>query len=250
MDELFYFVFDGLPRLGPGDDSYTRKAFNSLPIFPDHAHILDIGCGTGNQTLELARLTYCQILALDNHEPFLRKLIQRAKQEKLDKRISTVKGDMHCLPFSEAEFDLIWSEGSIYIIGFEKGLNEWRKYLKPGGYIVVTELTWVNDNSPLEVVEFFKNEYPDMKTDLENKNVIKRSGFDLIRDFKLPKSGWWNHYYQPLESRIIKLRKDHPNDHELLELLDYVQFEIDIYKKYGDYFGYIFYVMKRSSLSY
>ncbi len=246
MDELFYFIFSGLPRLGPGDDTYTRKAFYSIPVIPDYGNILDIGCGTGHQTLELARLTNCQILALDNHIPFLHELNQKAKYEKLDNKVITIIGDMHSLPFSEAEFDLIWSEGSIYIIGFEKGLNEWRKFLKPGGYIVVSELSWIKNDAPLEAREFWKKEYPDMKTDLENKKVIHRSGFDLIREFNLSKRGWWDYFYKPLQSRLLKLRKEHPDNHKLCELLDYVQREIDLYKNYGNYFDYIFYIMKNT----
>lgn len=247
MTDLFYLLFEGLPRLGPGDNASTRKAFYSLPIFSQHAHILDIGCGTGSQTLELARLAPCQILALDNHEPYLRRLSQRAREEKLDKKITTIKGDMHNLPFSEAEFDLIWSEGSIYIIGFEKGLREWSKYLKPGGFLVVTELIWTHDRPPRKAVEFWEKEYPSMQSGPDCKTLINQSGFQLIRDFLLPGEAWWEGYYQPLENRLNQLRKDYAEHQTMSDLLLLVETEIRIYREFNPYFGYAFYIMKKAS---
>jgi len=247
MEDLFYSIFEGLPRLGPGDDASTRKAFYSLPAFSQQAHILDIGCGTGNQTLELARLSPSQVLALDNHEPYLRRLSQRAREEKLEKKITTIKGDMHNLPFSEAEFDLIWSEGSIYIIGFEKGLKEWGKFLKRIGYLVVTELIWISDRPPREAVEFWEKEYPSMQSGEECKIRIKQSGFQLIRDFLLPREAWWEGYYKPLEQRVIRLKKEFADHPSMLELLDLVETEIRIYREYHAHFGYAFYIMKKVS---
>lgn len=245
MEDLFYSIFEGLPRLGPGDDTSTRKAFYSLPVFSQNSNILDIGCGTGIQTIELARLSPSQILALDNHEPYLRRLSQRAKEEKLERKITAIKGDMHNLPFSEAEFDLIWSEGSIYIIGFEKGLREWRKYLKTGGYLVITELIWIHDQPPKEAAEFWAKEYPSMVSDQECKIRIKKSGFQLIRDFLLPREAWWEGYYQPLEQRVIQLKKEYADHPSMLDLLKLVETEIRIYKEFNTYFGYAFYIMKK-----
>ncbi len=153
---------------------------------------------------------------------------------------------MHNLPFSEAEFDLIWSEGSIYIIGFEKGLREWGKYLKPEGYLVVTELIWIHDNPPQEAVEFWKNEYPSMQSDPECKALINKCGFRLIRDFLLPKEAWWDQYYMPLENKVIQLKKDFPNHQHIMELLQLVEMEIQIYKDFNKHFGYAFYIMKKT----
>ncbi|MBR9999502.1 MAG: class I SAM-dependent methyltransferase [Cyclobacteriaceae bacterium] len=246
MENLFFTIFDGLPRQGPGDNASTRKAFYSLPAFSQQANILDIGCGTGIQTLELARLSPCQILALDNHEPYLRDLKIRAREENLDKKISTILGDMHNLPFSEAEFDLIWSEGSIYIIGFEKGLREWRKYLKPGGSLVVTELIWTSLNPPDKAREFWEIEYPAMQSDPFCKNAISRSGFTLIRDFLLPKEAWWEQYYQPLSKRVVQMKKNYAASEPMIELLHDVETEIKIYTEFNSHFGYAFYIMKKS----
>jgi len=243
MENLLFTVFDALPRLGPGDNASTRKAFYSLPAFPQHATILDIGCGTGVQTLELARLAPCQILALDNHEPYLRDLRKRAREENLDKKISAIAGDMNNLPFSEAEFDLIWSEGGIYIIGFERGLQEWRKFLKPGGYLAVSELIWTSNDPPDEALKFWENEYPSMQSDRACKEVISKSGFRLIRDFMLPEDAW-REYYEPLSRRVSDLKEKFAENRTMMDLLKYVEKEISVYREFKNHFGYVFYIMK------
>ena len=70
-EDIFYQVFESLPRQGPGCTGATRKAYSYLPPLPQDAKILDIGCGSGTQTRDLAALTSGTITAVDNHQPFL-----------------------------------------------------------------------------------------------------------------------------------------------------------------------------------
>jgi len=87
--EYFYELFLGLPRGGPGDNKSTEKAFSCLKRLPAEPLILDIGCGHGMQTLELARICKGKIIALDNYQPFLDILNKNAKEEGFEKRIIT-----------------------------------------------------------------------------------------------------------------------------------------------------------------
>ncbi len=247
MEDLIYTIFNGLPRLGPGDDFSTRKAFYALPSFSKDAHVLDIGCGTGHQTLELARQGDFHILALDNHEPYLRELMVNAKNENLENQISVIHGDMQNLPFSEAEFDLIWSEGSIYIIGFENGLIEWKKFLKPKGFIVCTEVAWIKNDPPEELLEFWHREYPEIKYSGENEKIIARAGYELKQNFILPKNAWWDNFYHPLQKRVHDLREGYQEQEGMMIALDSVQLEIDMYLKYSNFYGYVCYIMKLGS---
>jgi len=59
--EYFYELFEALPRGGPGDNRSTRRAFNTIPKLPEQPLILDIGCGPGVQTIELAKISKRQI---------------------------------------------------------------------------------------------------------------------------------------------------------------------------------------------
>ena len=69
-------------------------------------------------------------------------------------RIDAQAGDMTQLTFADETFDAIWSEGAIYNIGFGKGLSEWRRFLKPGGIIAVTDASWLTLDRPSEIADF------------------------------------------------------------------------------------------------
>lgn len=151
LPKVFWEVHSGLPREGPGDNESTRKAYLMLKGLPENPCILDIGCGPGMQTIELAKLSNGRIDAFDNHQPFLEDLKRRAEKEGVSKKIRTVNGDMFALNYENSSFDLIWSEGAIYIIGFEKGLREWRNLLTNKRYLVVSEVSWLKPDPPEEV---------------------------------------------------------------------------------------------------
>ncbi len=86
------------------------------------------------------------ITAVDIHQPFMDVLRERAKKNNLLSRITIVRASMDELPFEEERFDLIWAEGSIFIIGIEAGIKKWKNYLKPGGKIAFTDAVWFSDS--------------------------------------------------------------------------------------------------------
>jgi ubiquinone/menaquinone biosynthesis C-methylase UbiE len=242
--DIFFDIHKDLPREGPGESASTRKALSLLEKLSPNPHIIDIGCGPGMQTLDLARNTRGKIVAVDNHQPFLDQLQQRAQAEGLAERISTVNQSMFELNFPEKSFDLLWCEGAIYIIGFEQGLRAWRPLLKPGGYAAVTEISWLKPDLPEEVRSYWMAEYPGMRSIDENLQSIRAAGYREIGHFTLPPSSWWADYYNPIEARLPKLREKYRGNAEASDWLDATQKECDIYRKYSDYYGYVFYVMQ------
>ncbi len=244
ISEFMYELFHDMPRQGPGSDECTRRAYNMLVDLPPQPHILDIGCGSGMQTLELARISHAWITAVDNHQPFLDDLNRRAGCEGLSNRIETINASMFELPFEPTSFDVIWSEGAIYIIGFENGLRRWRPLLKPGGFMVASEISWLQPDPPADLCSYWKNEYPGIRHIAENREVIRRAGYDEAGHFILPESGWWDDFYKPLQKRIDLLRRKYARNREAAEILDGSQVEIDMYRKYPHYYGYVFYLMR------
>lgn len=107
-DEAFWTLHDGLPRQGPGDRDSTLRALALMSELPSAPAILDIGCGPGMQTLDLARAA---ITAVDTHLEFLAELERRAEAAGLAARIVTRRASMTALPFAEASFDAVWCEG-------------------------------------------------------------------------------------------------------------------------------------------
>ncbi|PKO04351.1 MAG: SAM-dependent methyltransferase [Chloroflexi bacterium HGW-Chloroflexi-3] len=244
--DFFFEIHKDLPREGPGDSESTRRAFRKLSALPEETVILDVGCGPGAQTLDLADLSDAVIYAVDTHQPFLDRLQEKVTELGLDKRIHVLNQSMKGLQFPPASFDLIWSEGAIYIMGFEAGLRNWKPLLKPGGYIAVTELTWLNSDSPPpdEVREFWKNGYPSMKSLDENLDIVHACEYYLIDYFVLPNSSWTDEYYLPMLARINILREQYQSDPDRLQQLDFEQEEIDIFNKYNQWYGYVFYIMQ------
>jgi ubiquinone/menaquinone biosynthesis C-methylase UbiE len=249
MPPIFYEVHSNLPREGPGENQATDRAFRSLKNLPIKPRILDIGCGPGMQTIELAKLSSGQIEALDNHQHFLDQLNASAKEAGLSDRIKTVNGDMFNLKFEKESFDLIWCEGAIFIIGFKKGLTEWRPLLADNGYLVVSELSWLRKDLPEEIQAYMKEMYAGLenseaKSIEENIKTAEEAGFRVVNSFILPESGWWDNYYRPIEAKLPALKAKH-KDEPAMQYLAGEEKEIAMYRKYADYYGYAFYVLQK-----
>jgi SAM-dependent methyltransferase len=150
---------------------------------------------------------------------------------------------MHHLPFKAECFDLIWSEGAIYIMGFKNGLQKWKSFLRPKGFIAVSELTWLRTDIPDDVSSYWLAEYP-VKSISENIEIIHQCGYDVIGHFALPVRDWWDNYYSIIQQRLPLLRQKYADDPDALQVIDMEQAEMEMHKKYSDFYGYVFYVMQ------
>jgi ubiquinone/menaquinone biosynthesis C-methylase UbiE len=244
QNNIFFEIHSSLIRESPGLDKYTRKAFKILPAI-DNPSILDVGCGPGGSTIELARLTNGIITGLDTHQPFLDELEGKARESGYDNRINTINKSMLEMDFAKQSFDLIWAEGSIYIIGFEKGLREFRKFINSNGYLAASEMCWLKSDSPKEINDFWEREYPGINPVSKDLDIIQECGYKLLDYFTLPDDAWWEGYYTPLEKRIYGLKEKYKEDPEALLQLDVELEEIDMYRKYSEWCGSVFFVMQK-----
>jgi len=245
-NDLFFEIHRGLPREGPGRNKYTRQAFRMLPPM-DKPRILDIGCGPGGPTLELARLSQGNVLGMDTHQPYLDELNKKIRHADLTDRVQALNGSMFEMDFPDESFDIIWAEGSIYIIGFDRGLREWRRFIKPDGFLVVHEMTWLRPNPPKEIHDFWMECYPGIRTVPENLEHISHGGYEVLSHFTLPDDAWWIEYYDPLETRIQELRKKYAGDAESLAFLDEEHREIELYRKYHKWYGSVFFGLQKKN---
>jgi len=255
LPEFFYEIFDpSLPRLNPGDEASTLKALDLLRPAGSvgegkttlrFRRILDLGCGCGGQTLTLARHTEGPILALDNHQAYLDELCRRAQAAGLSGRIQVVLKDMRSLTKDDGPFDLIWSEGVLFIVGFREGLTTCHSLLTPAGGLAVSELCWLRPDPPAECSRFFSEVFPAMTDVATALGIIRACGYEPLGHFTVPESAWWTSYYHPLEERLRMLRKRHAANAENLSMIEAIQKEIDIFRQYSACYGSVFFVMRR-----
>ena len=244
MMEVFMEIQRGLPRQGPGHDEATRVALASCKELPERPDVLDIGCGPGQQSLVLAETLGGTVTAVDIHQEYLDELTARSAVAGLTEQIRPKLGDMTDLPFESECFDLIWAEGAAYIMGVGNALQTWKRFLKPGGYVVLSELLWLTEVRPAEAAAFFEQEYPAMGDIEGNIAIFREAGYSVLDHFTIPDQGWWEGYYTPLEAKLPSLREKYQGDEEALGFVEMTAAEIETRRKYGESYGYEFFVAR------
>ena len=195
---------------------FTRAAFKMLPPM-DNPSILDVGCGTGVQTIELAMLCNGYITAIDIDVPSLVLLQRKIKELELSHRFSIMKVSMLDLNLLGKTYDIIWAEGSIYAVGFERGIRDWKQFLRKDGFLVVHD----------------ENDRIDAKL-----QIIRKHEYKILGQIEIPHDQWEERYYKPLLS-ILATKK--LSDSEFRELRK----EIDTFKRTK--MGSIFFILQNKS---
>lgn len=230
-------------RQGPGGDAETDQAIalarldRTAPL-----KIADIGCGTGGPTLQLARSLNAKITAIDFLPDFIEQLKANAAQAGLLDKLDPQVASMENLPLKDGEYDVIWSEGAIYNIGFEQGIRTWRRFLKPGGRLVVSEITWTTHDRPAELEAYWKTAYPEIDTAAGKIKILEAGGYSPIGYFVLPEYCWLENYYRPLQSRFAEFLARHGHRAAAKAIVDAEQEEITLYEKYKAYYSYGVYI--------
>jgi trans-aconitate methyltransferase len=236
-------LFGGMEKLGPGGDAHTLHVLHLLPR-QEFGVIVDAGCGTGRQTLVLAKELGTLLHAVDSYEPFLPDLARRAKAAGVGHLVQTHCMDMKDIPSVFPRIDLLWSEGAAYNIGFSNALTTWAPAMNPGGFVVVSELSWLREQIPDAVREFFLSGYPDMQPVRQNVAVAESAGYKVLDTYALPKETWVDGYYDILEPRA-KALVDHPDPSVRDFAVETVR-EIEIFGRSEGSYGYVFYVLQRA----
>ena len=242
---LLVDLHKGNKRQGPGGDEQTSLALElsgldrSKPLV-----IADVGCGTGSSTVMLAENLNASIVAIDLFESFLDVLSGEAQKRGVAGKIKTVACSMEDLPFDEESLDAIWAEGSIYNVGFTKGVEYFKRFLKPGGILAVSEITWLTTERPEEIQRHWHAEYPEIGTASDKITTLENHGYSLKGYFPLPITSWLDNYYKPLQGSFAGFLSRHDSD-DARAIVEAERAEIALYKKYSAYYSYGFYIAKK-----
>jgi len=241
--DAFFALHHNLPREGPGSDAMTEQVARALPPLP-HGAVLDLGCGPGRHTLVLARVLRHSVIAIDTHRPFLDRLDAAADEAGLATLIETRQQSFFTLPDEPDGVALIWAEGSIYVPGFAEGLRLWRRLLVPDGLIVASDVVWLTDDPPAEARRFWEeDEGLTLVTADQKRRQAEAEGFTVLDTFALPRDAWWDEYYGPLSTRSAELRGEAAPS--MTAVLDANDREIDVWQRFGDSYGYVYFVVQR-----
>ncbi len=243
--EVFFEVYESLPRQGPGNRASAARALGLCRDLPRSPTILDLGCGVGGQTLHLAELASGSIVAIDSHAPSIERLRAAIAERGLARRVSAIVGDMARPEQPLGSFDLVWSEGALYNIGLRNALRICHDLLRPGGYLVFSDAVWRKENPPPLIKAAFDLDYPTMGCLEDDVSAIQECGFELVGHFTLPDEAWWDDFYTPMEARIAELRGKYANDLEASAALDQLAEEPETHRRYSDFYAYEFFVARR-----
>jgi DNA-binding transcriptional MerR regulator/ubiquinone/menaquinone biosynthesis C-methylase UbiE len=233
----FMRVFEPLERWGPGSESDTQKA---LSVVPKHVtHILEVGCGKGLSTQVLAEHSKASITAIDNEQSALNSLSERFNQQGISSRLNTVCASMTELPFENESFDLIWAEGSAYIMGVEKALAEWKALLKHRGHLMLSDMVWRTSLPSQVSIDFWKQEYPDIQLVETRIKQITQAGYRVVEHFAMSEEAWMN-YYVPLAERLNTLETELSSSAAWKDIKN----EVDICTRFAHEFGYHIFILE------
>lgn len=243
--QLVINFFAGLNSQGPGGEKETLKALSFLENTSSQIKIADIGCGTGKQTEVIASNLDCKITAVDIAPKMIAGLNKRIRKENLTNKVSGLVASMCELPFKKNEFDVIWAEGSIYNIGFEKGLREWRQFLKPNGFMAITECCWLSNQRPKDMSFIIEN-VSEIDMISSKLRIIENSGYKPVAHFILPEYCWIDNFYEITKTRFKEFLEENNYSEPAKDFVERMEHEIEYYQTNKEYFGYVFFICKKT----
>lgn len=243
--KLICEYFATVARQGPGSKEVTLQALSFIDNLTSESVIADIGCGTGGQTMVLAENTSGSITGIDLFAEFIDIFNRNARQKGLQNRLRGLIGSMEALPFANNELDVLWSEGAIYNIGFKRGINEWRKFIKTGGYLAVSEASWFTDKRPAELEKYWTDAYPEIDTVGVKVCQLQEAGYIPTATFILPENCWIDNFYVPQIKAQEEFLTKYKGNSTAEDLVKNQRFEAEMYATYKKYYGYVFYIGKK-----
>jgi ubiquinone/menaquinone biosynthesis C-methylase UbiE len=202
---------------------YIRKAYSYIPKIKN-PNILDVGCGTGVPTIELAKISGGYVTGIDLDVSLLDILRKKIIDTELERQLSIINKSIFLMDFPKESFDIIWSEGAVFVIGFEKSIKNWYKFLKPNGFLVL---------------------HDDIKDKNKKLGLVEKYGYKLTAQFDLSFEIWWNDYYSKVEKLVENYKDKYPNDLDLRKEIDSDQNQVNMCKSTPEIISSFYIILQR-----
>ena len=159
----------------------TEELAARLAVDASH-HLLDVGSGLGGPARVFARRFGCRVSGIDLTAEFCALARELNRRTGLEARVSIHEGDALAMPFADATFDGAYSMNVSMNIADKAGLwHELRRVLKPGGWLVLSELargTGPAPEYPLPWAETPATSF--LATPDETRLGLESAGFEVL----------------------------------------------------------------------
>jgi ubiquinone/menaquinone biosynthesis C-methylase UbiE len=134
----------------------TREILELCHVNKD-SYVLDVGCGVGATACYIAKEYGCKVVGVDLSEGMIDRSRERAKRKGVEDRVKFMVADAQNLPFKDDLFDTVISESvTVFLEDKQKAVSEYARVTKPGGYVGLNEVTWINP-PPAEVADYLSH---------------------------------------------------------------------------------------------
>lgn len=258
MNRLLWQIEENLPKSAPGVKENTIDAINLCLTKLKYQYkkagkgydesklkVLSIGSGKGQENIWMLQEFKFNLMCLDAHEPYLDLLYKECEKEGLEDRIELYCEDMNDLPFKKGNFDIIICEGSINLVGFKNGVSYFKKFLKPGGMLVVSDYNLSVTSFPKELSRYFETFAPDINLLDERIKWCESEGLKVHATIKVPDEGWWKNYLSPMRAKSNELLEEYSMDQDKIKTIKEILLDLNMREKYKEYYEFNFIIMQK-----
>jgi len=162
--------------------------------------------------------------AVDTDRECLEWLKEKIKRQNYQDRISVIRKSVLRIDLPEDSFDIILAEGLFNVIGFEKALSRFVKFLKPKGYFMI---------------------HDDYRYIAIKQKIIEKYKLMLVKSFVLDETVWRNEYCSCLERKIEEFQKEWGNRVNTNRLFRREKSELAMYRKNPENWRSVYFVFKK-----
>ena len=154
----------------------SREYFNSFFKFKGgHKDILELGCGTGRNAIDLAGKSGVNVIGIDVSSTAIEAAASQAKINRID-NVKFMVMNAECADFADNSFDIVYGMGVLHHLDIHKALGEIVRITRPDGSAIFIEPMGYN---PL--INLFRRLTPRLR--VKEEHPFKRSDLSLFNDF-------------------------------------------------------------------